>query len=155
TVGIAVSVVVLAAARQPDTAAAPTSRNARVNAPRDDVQWIQMRDVDLHIDEEHVMRVRSLQGRVTPSDSNSIAILDDPKSFRIRVTSGTVDLAGPDLAALLNEYVFNYRGSPLRDLRARTDGTQLVLGGIMHKGVDIPFEITSELSLDPDGRIRS
>ena len=114
-----------------------------------------MRDVDLHIDEEHVLRVRSLQGRVTPTDSNTIAILDDPKSFRIRVTSGIVDIAGPDLAALLNEYVFNYHGSPLRDLRAHTDGTQLVLGGIMHKGVDIPFEITSDLSLDPDGRVRS
>ena len=30
-----------------------------------------------------------------------------------------------------------------------------MISGIMHKGVDLPFEMTSELSLEPDGRIRS
>src|SRR5438105_15129611 len=99
TVGIAISVVALAAARQPDSSNTPANTGmlgTLGTAPHDGSQWMQMRDVDLHIDEEHVMRVRTLQGRVTPTDSSTIAILDDPKSFTIHVTSGIVDLAGAD-----------------------------------------------------------
>lgn len=114
-----------------------------------------MRRVNLHIDDGHVMQVRELNGQVSPTTPGTVPLLDDPTSFRIRVTSGTVDLSGPDLAALLNEYVFAYKGAPIRDLRARVDGSTVVFTGIMHKGVDLPFEMTSELSLEPDGRIRS
>jgi hypothetical protein len=101
------------------------------------------------------MRVRELHGQVSSTKPGTVPLLDDPSSFRIRVTNGTVDLSGPDLAALLNEYVFAYKGAPIRDLRARVDGSTVIFDGIMHKGVDLPFEMTSELSLEPDGRIRS
>jgi hypothetical protein len=132
-----------------------TDSTRRSDPIADSALWIEMRDVNLHIDDTHVMNVRELRGQVTPIHAGAVPFLDDPTSFRIRVTSGTVDLSGPDLAALLNGYVFAYRGSPLRNIRARVDGSTLVLNGIMHKGVDLSFEITSELSLDPDGRIRS
>lgn len=121
----------------------------------DTTLWIAMRDVALHIDDQHVMNVRELHGRVSSTRPGAVPILDDPSSFRIRVTSGTVDLTGPDLAALLNEFVFAYRGAPIRDLRARVDGSTVVFDGVMHKGVDLPFEMTSVLSLEADGRIRS
>jgi hypothetical protein len=137
------------------SASAPPADTVLRAIPRDSTQWIQMRAVDLHISEDHAMHVTHLRGQVFPTSATSIAVLDEPASFRIRVTSATVGLTGPDLAALLNEYVFAYKGSPLRDIKARTEGSQLVLSGIMHKGVDIPFELTSTLSLDPDGRIRS
>jgi len=114
-----------------------------------------MREVNLHIDDDHVMYVRSLHGQVNAVNAGTVPLLDDPSSFRIRVTSGTVDLSGPALAALLNGYVFAYKGSPLRNIRARIEGNTVVLNGIMHKGVDLPFEMTSELSLEPDGRIRA
>jgi hypothetical protein len=117
--------------------------------------WLAMREVNLHIDDTHVMHVRELHGQVTAVRAGSVPFLDDPASFQIRVTSGTVDLTGPDLAALLNGYVFAYHGSPLRNIRARVDGSNVVISGIMHKGVDLPFQMTSELSLEPDGRIRA
>jgi hypothetical protein len=121
----------------------------------DSALWIAMREVNLHIDEEHAMHVRDLRGQVNPVHAGTVPLLDDPASFRIRVTRGTVDLAGPDLAALLNGYVFAYKGSPLRNIGAKIEGSTVVLTGIMHKGVDLPFELTSELSLEPDGRIRA
>jgi hypothetical protein len=127
----------------------------RADPIADSALWIAMRDVDLHIDETHSMHVRELHGQVNSVRPDAIPFLDDPASFRIRVTSGTVDLTGPDLAALLNSYVFAYHGSPLRNIRARVEGSTVVLNGIMHKGVDLPFEMTSELSLEPDGRIRA
>jgi hypothetical protein len=121
----------------------------------DTTLWVTMREVNLHIDDQQVMRVRELHGQVSPTVPGTVPLLDDPSSFRIRVTNGTVDLSGPALAALLNEYVFAYKGAPIRDLRARIEGSTVVFNGIMHKGVDLPFEMTSELSLEPDGRIRS
>jgi hypothetical protein len=50
--------------------------------------------------------------------------------------------------------VFGYKGSPLRKLRVRTEGSQLVQKGVMRKGVDLSFEITSSLSLTDSGWIR-
>lgn len=114
-----------------------------------------MRDVNLHIDDVHVMRVAELHGQVVSVQPGTIAFLDDLASFRIRVTNATVSLAGDDLAALLNGYTFAYKGSPIRNIRTRIAGGTVVLSGIMHKGVDLPFELTTTLSLDPDGRIRS
>jgi hypothetical protein len=114
-----------------------------------------MRNVNLHVDDVHVLRIRSLRGEVEAMTPGKIPFLDDPASYRIRVTHGVVGLTGNDLAGLLNGYVFAYRGSPLRNIKARIEGTQVVLSGIMHKGVDLPFEMTATMSLDPDGRIRS
>ena len=129
--------------------------SVRRTARADTALWIAMRDVNLHIDDEHTMHVVDLRGQVSAVRAGTVPVLDDPSSVRIRVTSGTVDLSGPGLAALLNGYVFAYKGSPLRNLRARVDGSTVVISGIMHKGVDLPFEMTSELSLEPDGRIRA
>ena len=122
--------------------------------PIDDRLWLDMRNVDLHIDATHALRIRRLRGEAVPAHGDRPAVLDDESSFSLRVTSGTVALSGEALSALLNEHVFGYKGSPLRDLRVRTSGTQLVQRGIMHKGVDIPFEMTASISLEPDGRVR-
>lgn len=116
--------------------------------------WIQMRNVDLHIDETHALGIVELRGEVMRTRPEVPAALDDTKSFTVRVTDGTVKLSGDALAALLNEFVFAYRGAPLRSLRARMSGSEVVLSGIMRKGVDLPFEITSALALEPDGRVR-
>jgi hypothetical protein len=116
--------------------------------------WIQMRNVDLHIDETHALGITELRGEVIRTHPDVPAALDDTKSFTVRVTDGTVSLSGDALAALLNEFVFAYHGAPLRNLRARTSGSEVVLSGLMRKGVELPFEITSTLALEPDGRVR-
>jgi hypothetical protein len=113
-----------------------------------------MRNVHLHVDERAVIRVRRLRGEVLTPGAGDTAALDDPRSFRIRITSGTVALAGDDLSALLNEVVFGYPGSPLRHLSVRTDGASLVESGVMRKGVEIPFVITATPTLEPDGSVR-
>ena len=113
-----------------------------------------MRNVDLHIDETRSIGIRDLRGEVVRTNPSIPAALDDSKSFTVRVTAGTVSLSGDALAALLNDVVFAYHGSPLKKLRAKIDGSQLVLRGVMHKGVDLPFEIASTPTLEPDGRVR-
>ncbi|NUO65576.1 MAG: hypothetical protein HOQ12_16360 [Gemmatimonadaceae bacterium] len=154
-----VSLLVLAACGRagPAPALAATSEPAPADHSGEPVArllWLDMRNVDLHIDATHALRIRRLRGEAVPSHSDAPAVLDDESSFTVRVTSGTVALSGDALSALLNEHVFGYKGSPLRNLRVRTSGTQLVQRGIMHKGVDIPFEMTASVSLEPDGRVR-
>jgi hypothetical protein len=116
--------------------------------------WIEMRNVDLHLTDRVVIRVRSLDGEVIRTSLDRPPALDDSKSFRIRVTAGTVALTGDDLGTLLNTVVFAYPNAPLRDLRVRTDGSEIIQTGIIHKGVDLRFRLRGTLALTPDGRVR-
>ena len=118
-----------------------------------DSTWIEMRNVLLHIDDRGLIRIERLRGQVV-TDSGTPAILDDARSFRIRVTRGTTRMNGDDLASLLNSVVFAYKGAPLRKLTARMEGNAVVLSGTMHKGIDLPFSITATPTLEPDGRVR-
>jgi hypothetical protein len=123
-------------------------------SPADSMLWIEMRNVDMHINERNVMRVRSLRGQVVSTVPGAIATLDDPASFHIRATSGTVALDGDAVAALLNEGPFNYPGAPIKNLRISIENGSIIQRGTLHKGVDIPFEMTSVPVLEPDGRLR-
>src|SRR5688572_29034558 len=118
-----------------------------------DVTWIEMRNVLLHIDDRGVIRIERLRGQVL-TDSGTPAVLDDARSFRIRVTRGETRLTGDDLASLLNSVVFAYDGAPLRKMRARMEGSAIVLSGTLRKGVNLPFSITATPTLEPDGRVR-
>jgi hypothetical protein len=142
----------------------PSAQTADVDAPPKrgltplprayaDSTWIEMRNVLLHIDDRGVIRIERLRGQVL-TDSGTPAVLDDATSFTIRVTRGTTRLTGEDLASLLNSVVFAYEGAPLKKLRARMEGTAVVLSGTLRKGVNLPFSITATPTLEPDGRVR-
>src|SRR5688572_4888427 len=98
--------------------------------------WIEMKNVNLRVASDAVVGIQQLRGEVIPSRRGESAFLDSTRSFSIRITSGTVALASADLGVILNRFVFGYKGSPLKNLRVRTSGSQLVQSGTMHKGVD-------------------
>jgi hypothetical protein len=116
--------------------------------------WIEMKNVNLRVANDAVVGVRTLRGEVIPTKRGTSALLDSTSSFSIRITSGTVALESGDLGVILNRFVFGYKGSPLKNLKVRTSGNQLVQSGTMHKGVDLKFEITASLSLTDSGLIR-
>jgi hypothetical protein len=58
------------------------------------------------------------------------------------------------LQNLMNRHVFNYEGSPLKNLTVETDGPRLKMKGKLHKAVDVPFSTTASISATPDGRMR-
>jgi hypothetical protein len=130
-----------------------TPNATSVAAPADSILWIEMRNVDLHIDPKNAMRVRSLQGQVV-TKPGVIAWLDDPSSFRIRATSGEVALDGAAISALLNEVAFNYPGAPITGLRVTIENGSVVQRGTLHKGVAIPFQMWSVPAMQPDGRLK-
>jgi hypothetical protein len=131
---------------------APLSPPARFAG--DSALSIEMRNVDLHVGTHGTLHVQRLRGQVISATPGEVAVLDDTKSFSVRVTSGRVALSPEDLSVLLNEFVFAYPGAPLKHLRARFQGTEIVQTGVLHKGVDLRFEITATPTLEPDGRIR-
>jgi hypothetical protein len=139
---MALSAAITAHSAQPPTPSAPLPR-----------QWVEMRHVDVRIADSATIRVRWLRGEMLRTAADRPVVLGDPKSFRVRVTSGTVSLTGADLGAIVNGVIFAYKGAPLRAVRIRTDGTDLVQTGIVHKLVDLHFESRSTLTLLPDGHI--
>jgi len=116
--------------------------------------WLEMKNVNLRVAKDAVVGIRTLRGQVMPTNPGGSALLDSTSSFSIRITSGTVALQSADLTVILNRFVFGYKGSPLKHLTVRTEGDQLVQSGIMHKGVDLKFEIKAALSLTDSGMIR-
>jgi hypothetical protein len=154
--GIAACAAAWAATRGAHTAvASPVESASRpLTSGEDSLLWMEMRNVDLRIDARSAMRVRSLRGQVVPVTPGRIAWLDDPKSFVIRATSGTVALDGDAVTTLLNEIAFNYPGAPIKGLRVRIEEGKVVQSGTLHKGVDIPFEMWAVPVLQNDGRIR-
>ena len=114
---------------------------------------VQMRNVDFYVDREIPLRIRRLTGTMR-SKAGGPVLFDDKRSFVIAVEAAEVGLTGRDLSLLLNKYVFNYAGSPLRGISITTSGSQIIQKGTLHKVFPMPFEIHAQLSVTPDGRIR-
>jgi hypothetical protein len=157
---VAAAVAVALAAMSPLGNAGGRGGGARPPSPvrardaTDSLLWMEMRNVDLHIDEQQVIHMRVLRGQVIPTTPGATAFLDDPKSFRVRVTNGVVALSGDAVGALLNEIAFNYPDAPIKHLHVRIEKGQLVQKGTLHKGVDIPFEMWATPVLANDGKLR-
>jgi hypothetical protein len=133
---------------RPRVAGSPTAA-----ARPDTLLWTEMQNVDLRVNATTAMHIRALRGQVVTL-KGTVPALDDPTSFKIRVTAGTVILDGPALSALMNDIVFNYKGSPVRKLRITIENGEVVQHGVMHKGVDIPFTMNARPELQPDGTVK-
>ena len=133
--------------------ATSSTTDARAATAADSILWIEMQNVDLHINPRNAMRIRSLRGQVM-TKPGTVAWLDDPTSFRIRATSGVVALDGDAISALMNDVAFNYPGAPITNLRVTIENGSLVQRGTLHKGVAIPFQMWSVPTMQPDGRLK-
>jgi hypothetical protein len=154
--GIAAAFAAMSQEAGPPSRGTPSTSAGDVVAATDTAPrtWLEMKNVNLRVSNDAVVGVRRLRGEVVPTRPGSSALLDSTTSFSIRITSGTVAIESTDLSVILNRFVFGYKGSPLRNLRVKMSGTQLVQSGIMRKGVNLKFEITSALSLTDSGLIR-
>jgi hypothetical protein len=117
------------------------------------VTQVRMRHVNFYVTKDAALRIRELHGEMRALRGGPI-VFDDKTSFAIHLAYAEVGLNGSDLSNLMNTVVFAYRGAPLKRMKVRTSGTQLVQSGVMHKIVDIPFEITADVSATPEGLIR-
>jgi len=114
---------------------------------------VTMRNVDFHVAEGVLLRIAMLDGHMQ-SVKHGVVDFDDKRSYILNIDTGMVTLAPSDLSNLMNHFVFAYSGAPLSNLSVTVRGDQLGLKGTLHKGVDIPFDITSTVSLTPDQKMR-
>lgn len=113
-----------------------------------------MGNILFHVDDDVRLNIRHLRGRMVDLAGEDVIVLDDKRRLELQIANAELGLSAQDLSLLLNRYVFGYPGSPLKDLVVRTSGNHIVQTGTMHKIIDIPFEMTAELSVTPDGLIR-
>lgn len=128
-------------------ASAPSSR-----PPADASTWVEMSNVDFHVGDGIVLHIRRLEGSM--QGRGGVVNFDDPTSYVTTLASAEVTMRGSDLTHLMNDHVFAYHGAPLRHLRIEIRDGVVRQRGTLHKGVDIPFDISAEPSLTTDGRIR-
>jgi hypothetical protein len=119
----------------------------------DTVTQVSMRDVNFYLMPNSALRIRSLRGTMRSLKGGPV-LFDDKNSFIIHLTYAEIGLNGTDITTLMNKYIFAYRGAPLKRLQVHTAGPQVVQTGVMHKIIDIPFQITADVSVTPEGLIR-
>lgn len=161
TAVLAATVLFLAAARRNSSASSglpgairsQTDVPARPASPEEPVET-ELRNVDFHVDSGAVLHIRRLRGELLRTEKSTPATFDDKTSFSIKIDSALIGITAGNLAALMNGYVFAYRGAPLRNLKLSLEGNRLILEGDLMKGLGIPFEAEGELSATASGLIR-
>jgi len=136
--------------------APPSDQSAsKSSAPAalDTITHVHMQNVDFYVDPQIPLNIRRLNGTMRARTGGPV-VFDDKKSFIIHLDDAEVGLTAPALSQLLNKYVFNYPGAPLKHLAVTTSRRQIVLKGTLHKVAALPFEITATPSVTSDGKIR-
>jgi len=136
-----------------DSTLPPTHARLAGRSEPDTVTQVSMRDVNFYLMPNSALRIRSLRGTMRSLTGGPVAF-DDKNSFIIHLTYAEIGLNGTDITTLMNRYIFAYPGAPLKRLQVHTAGSQVVQTGVMHKIIDIPFQITADVSVTPEGLIR-
>src|SRR6266852_500574 len=139
--------------RSSDMGTSATAPSRSRSDSSDTVTQVSMRNVNFFITPAAALRIRTLRGQVRPLRAGPVTF-DDKNAFVIHLDYAEIGLNGDDLTALMNSYIFAYPGAPLKHLKIRTSGSRVVQSGVMHKILDIPFEITADLSVTPEGLIK-
>ncbi len=121
--------------------------------PAGAVTQVRMHNVRLQMDPTFAMDVRHLEGRLLRKNPAAIASFDDKSSFMLEIDSGEIAVDAANLTGLLNRQVFATAGSPVTDVTVSMAGKQMKMKGTLHKGLAVPFEMTSDVSASPDGKI--
>lgn len=111
-----------------------------------------MRRVDFHVDSSLILHIEYLRGRLIPRKAGLPASFDDKHSFEIAMDTATIRVTMTSLSELLNRYVFNYEGTPLKGLTTSVaDSGRLKQKGRLH---GLPFSIITDVSVTPTGELR-
>jgi hypothetical protein len=151
-IGLAVSTAVVVGFTQKSSDKPAVTSDVSADTA-DTVTRVSMRNVNFFIMPNAALRIRALHGSMRAVHGGPVPF-DDKNGFVIRLDYAEIGLNGNDITTLMNNYIFAYPGAPLKHLKVRTSGAQIVQTGVMHKILDIPFEITADVSVTPAGLIK-
>ena len=106
------------------------------------------RNVDFRVTGDIGFMIHDMAATLVPSRPGEPIVFDDPTSLSIDVHRGEVMLDSAKLTAIFNRYLFQYRGSPLRNMRVvpQDDGS-LRITGEMHRNTWVPIVLSGSLSM--------
>ena len=138
------------AARVP-AASGMTEKRSRPLTLRDsgiDGSLMFARDVDFRVTGDIGFMIHDMAATLTPARAGQPIVFDDPTSVTINVHRGDVTLDSAKLTAIFNRYLFQYQGSPLRNMRVvPQDGGTLRITGEMHRDTWVPIVLIGSLSM--------
>lgn len=111
------------------------------------------RDVDFRVTGGLGFVIRSMAATMTPTRRGEPIVFDDPTSVVIHVHRGEVALDADRLTAVFGQYLFDYAGAPLRDLRVSPGMGELRVTGRMWRGAWVPFALAGRLTLGAPGTL--
>jgi len=114
---------------------------------------MQVHNAQFHVMDGVVLSVARLDAWMIPRPGQLVS-LDNKTSFTLQIQSGETHLKAEDLTTLTNEYLLPHAKSPVKNLTIRFDGGMVAVKGVLHKGVDVPFEGKATLSLSSDSAFR-
>jgi hypothetical protein len=110
------------------------------------------RDVDFRVTGDIGFMIHDMAATLSPTRAGQPIVFDDPTSVTIDVHRGSVTMDAAKLTAIFNRYLFQYQGSPLRNMRVvPQDGGTLRITGEMHRDTWVPIVLGGTLSMrNPD-----
>jgi hypothetical protein len=112
------------------------------------------RDIDFRVTGEIGFMIHDMAATLTPARAGQPIVFDDPTSVTINVHRGDVTLDSAKLTAIFNRYLFQYQGSPLRNMRVvPQDGGTLRITGEMHRDTWVPIVLAGSLSMRNAGEL--
>ncbi|RAS21182.1 hypothetical protein BX591_13011 [Paraburkholderia bryophila] len=138
------------AARLP-SASGMTEKRTRPLSLRDsgiDGSLMFARDVDFRVTGDIGFMIHDMAATLSPAHAGQPIVFDDPTSVTINVHRGDVTLDSAKLTAIFDRYLFQYQGSPLRNMRVvPQDGGSLRITGEMHRETWVPIVLSGALSM--------
>lgn len=116
----------------------------------ENVTRVLMRNVNFYVDPQVVLHIRELHGTMR-SKTGGPVVFDDKHSFILHISSAQIGLGASDLTVLMNKYIFGYAGAPISRVSVTLGGGEMRMTGRLRKGVQIPFDISAQISATPDG----
>jgi hypothetical protein len=111
-----------------------------------------MRNVVLHVAEDIVLRVRTLDGELVATRPGSPPVFDNPGSYTLRLKAAEMSIDTAGLNALMARVLEGQ--SSIKDLELSIADGQIVQKGTLRKGISVPFTMKTAVSPTSDGRIR-
>lgn len=135
------------------SAAAMAQQPAKTEAADRTVQ-VQMNNVMYHVGGNAAVHLRRLGGELVPTKPDGIPVFDDKNSFSMRVAAATMAISPQSMASVLNQFVFDGKNSPIKDVSIQLENNLMKVKGKLHNKADVSFETDSSVSVTDDGKIR-
>jgi hypothetical protein len=142
----------------PPNSSSPPVGQAHFDVPKEALPaahtQAEMRNVLFRVDPTISLAIHTLRGEMYDKVEGQPLNFDDKSSFVMRIFRARIGVSGAALSDLMNHYVFHYEGAPLKNLVVHVHEGRLVQDGVMHKLIDIPFEMTADVSVTDEGWMR-